>query len=184
MHRTSRAAATIAALAFVACKSSGNTIPNARASDANAAQERAHEQAVSTRPTESVGGQSPHPMPRRDATGQERFSSDEATTLQRPGPEGKTPESRVAGPQGQSADARDTVQGRIASVDQQQKEIAVDTGGATTQVRVADDAQITINGQRASLSDLKPGAEVRAALDRSGELPQAKRVEVQSKQTK
>jgi hypothetical protein len=159
-------------------------MPNARTSDANAAQERAHEEAISTRPTEGVGGQSPHPMPRRDASGQERYSSDEATTLQRPGPEGRTPESRAGAPQQQSPDARGDVQGRIASVDPQEKEIAVDTGGATTQVKLADDAQITVNGQRASFSDLRPGADVHASLDRSGDMPRATRVEVQSKQKK
>jgi hypothetical protein len=73
------------------------------------------------------------------------------------------------------------VQGRVALVDKETREIAVDAGGATTQLKVAEDAQITINGDKASLEDLKQGQEIRATMNQGGETPEATRIEATSK---
>ncbi len=82
------------------------------------------------------------------------------------------------GAPGASPDARDELTGRIALVDPAQHEIAIDSGTATTQVKVADSARITVDGKQASFADIRQGASVRARLDRSGEEPQAVQVEV------
>ena len=91
----------------------------------------------------------------------------------------------VAGPgakQGSAASRqREELQGRIARVDEAQREIVLDAGDATTQVRVAKDAKITIDGASAKLGDLKRGAEVRASLDRAGGDPQVVRIEAVGK---
>jgi hypothetical protein len=73
------------------------------------------------------------------------------------------------------------VTGRVALVDEEAREIAIDSGDATTQVKVAEDAQILINGEKGDLDDVKQGQEVRASLDAQPEGPQATRVEVTSK---
>jgi hypothetical protein len=72
----------------------------------------------------------------------------------------------------------DRIEGRVAFVDAGNHEIAIDAGSATTQVRVADDAKITIDGKQSSFDDLKPGANVRVSLDKSGDVPQATVIEV------
>ena len=76
----------------------------------------------------------------------------------------------------------DQVAGRVAFVDVQSRELAIDTGSATTQLAVAEHAQITVNGERASFEQLRQGVEVRATLDRSGDVPTATRIEATSKQ--
>ncbi len=76
---------------------------------------------------------------------------------------------------------REELHGRIARVDEAQREIVLDAGDATTQVRVAKDAKITIDGASAKLGDLKRGAEVRASLDRAGGDPQVVRIEAVGK---
>jgi hypothetical protein len=142
-----------AGLALAACGTtrSSSEQPTARAPDAERGertgasdetvdQDRASEQAISTRPTESVG-QNPHPLPGADVTG-------------------------------------DRLEGRVAFVDGANREIAIDAGTATTQVQVAEDAKITVDGRRGTLEDLRQGAEVRVSLDKSGDMPQATEIEV------
>jgi hypothetical protein len=70
------------------------------------------------------------------------------------------------------------VNGRVALVDKQQRELAIDAGDQTTQVRVAKDAKITVDGKSASFEDIRQGAAVRATLDRSGDQPQATEVTI------
>jgi hypothetical protein len=71
------------------------------------------------------------------------------------------------------------VSGRVALVDATNHELAIDSGTATTQVKVAPDAKITIDGKSASFKDIKQGASVRASLDRAGD-GSAKTIEVTS----
>jgi len=87
--------------------------------------------------------------------------------------------------QGQAAQAQPTaapseVAGRVALVNATDHELAIDSGSATTQVKVAPDAKITLDGKSASFKDIKQGASVRASLDRSGDEVQAKHVDVTS----
>jgi hypothetical protein len=160
-------------------------------------QDEAAEQAPSTRPQSGVGTQDPHPMTEKDAKGEETFSGN---APQQQGAEGRVPPSREPGEQDAQATATgmpeasgtapesttaaatpSQVAGRVALVDEQNREIAIDSGDSTTQVKIAEDAQILINGERAELGDVKQGAEVRASLEQLGDQPQATRVEVTSK---
>jgi hypothetical protein len=182
MHRTSYAAAAAAFLAACATSPSART---ARTDNQSNPSVVAGEQAPSSRPSEGVGGHDPHPLPQRDASGQERYSGDEKQTVQQPGQQGRVPDSRM--PAGAAATAPgavtgsgDTLVGRVAHVDRQTREIAIDAGDATTQVRVADDADITVNGNRAGLDAIQQGAEVRASLDRSGDVPAVRKLEITS----
>ncbi|BDG05305.1 hypothetical protein [Anaeromyxobacter oryzae] len=70
------------------------------------------------------------------------------------------------------------VTGRVALVDKQQHELAIDAGTATTQVKVAQNAKITVDGKSASFDDIRQGAEVRATMDRSGDTPQATEIAI------
>jgi hypothetical protein len=81
----------------------------------------------------------------------------------------------------QAAPRQQELRGRITRVDEAQREIVLDAGDATTQVRVAKDAKITIDGASAKLGDLKRGAEVRASLDSAGGDPQVVRIEAVGK---
>jgi hypothetical protein len=72
------------------------------------------------------------------------------------------------------------VSGRVALVSPEDHELAIDAGTATTQVKVAPNAQITINGKRGALKDIHQGAQVRASLERSGDETQATKLEVTS----
>jgi hypothetical protein len=92
--------------------------------------------------------------------------------------------TRTAAAQGGSPGAataqrqQQEVRGRIAHVDEAQREIVLDAGDATTQVKVAKEAKITIDGSAGKFSDLKRGEEVRASLDRTGDELQVVRIEV------
>lgn len=77
-----------------------------------------------------------------------------------------------------AAPRQEELRGRLERVDEAQREIVIDAGDATTQVRVAQHAEITIDGSSASLGDLKRGEEVRASLERAGNDPQVVRIEV------
>jgi hypothetical protein len=81
---------------------------------------------------------------------------------------------------GTAAAPREVI-GRVALVDKEAREIAIDSGDATTQVKLSEDAQILINGEKGDLDDVKQGQEVRASLDQLPEGPAATRVEVTSK---
>ena len=83
-----------------------------------------------------------------------------------------------AGGQRAAAPRQEELRGRIERVDEAQRELVLDAGDATTQVKVAKDAKITIDGAPAAFGDLKRGEEVRASLDRRGVDPQVVRVEV------
>jgi Cu/Ag efflux protein CusF len=91
------------------------------------------------------------------------------------------PSAMAAGKGAARAPARQELQARIARVDEAQREIVLDAADATTQVKVAKDAKIMINGTSATLGDLKGGEEVRASLDRSGGDVQVVRIEVVGK---
>jgi hypothetical protein len=93
---------------------------------------------------------------------------------------GSSGNSSAGQAQGQSMATSNEVSGRVALVNATDRELAIDSGSATTQVKVAPDAKITIDGKSAALKDIKQGASVRASLDRSGDDVQAKKVEVTS----
>jgi hypothetical protein len=93
---------------------------------------------------------------------------------------GSSGNSSAGQAQGQSMATSNEVSGRVALVNATDRELAIDSGSATTQVKVAPDAKITIDGKAAALKDIKQGASVRASLDRSGDDVQAKNVEVTS----
>jgi hypothetical protein len=82
--------------------------------------------------------------------------------------------------QAPSTAAPSEVSGRVALVNAADHELAIDSGSATTQVKVAPDAKITVDGKSASFKDIKQGAAVRASLDRSGDEVLAKTVDVTS----
>jgi hypothetical protein len=192
----------------VAASASGKTAENVRVvpdraagqTRAGVAQSEAQEQAPSTRPAEALGGLRPHPLP-TGRPGEARYGGEIAVPVM--GPEGLTPEPRAPHGTGSAVVARERsalqqgtgagsaaavaaaspdrsnpVVGRVARVDRREHELAIDAGAATTQVKVAPDAKITVDGRSASLDDIPPGAEVRAALDRSGDEPQATTVVV------
>jgi len=72
----------------------------------------------------------------------------------------------------------DRIEGKVVMVDANARELAIDAGDATTQVHVADDAKVTVDGKAAKLSDVAQGAEVRVSLDRKGDMPAASTIEV------
>lgn len=76
------------------------------------------------------------------------------------------------------------VTGRVALVDKNAHEIAIDSGTATTQVKVAKDAQILVNGSKGKFDDIKQGAQVRASLNQAEGTQEATRIEVTSKAKK
>lgn len=78
----------------------------------------------------------------------------------------------------QAAPRQQELRGRITRVDEAQREIVLDAGVATTQVKVAKDAKITVEGSSATLGDLKGGEEVRASLSRDGGDVQVVQLEV------
>ncbi len=88
------------------------------------------------------------------------------------------PHAVAAGRGATRASSRQVMQARIARVDEAHREVVLDAADATTQVKVAKDATITIDGSSAKLGDLKGGEEVRASLDRSGGEVQVVRIEV------
>jgi hypothetical protein len=139
-------------------------------SEAEADRNAASQRAPSQRPSEGGGGHVPHPV----ATGPQSDPRYGEQPAPEPGPSGRPVQS------GSSAGGSE-VNGRIALVDQANREIAVDAGTTTTQFRVAENAEITVDGQKATLADLPQGAQIRASLDRSGELPEATRIEVTPK---
>lgn len=206
--------AAACALALAACKTSSGsktarggagsegggaaTAQNAPAPQGGPArdpQDTAAEQAPSTRPQQGMGGHDPHPMTTENEQGQETYSGN---APQQPSLEGKTPPSRQDAGQGSQASAANAppgqspgaaggqsqVSGKVALVDKDAHELAIDAGDVTTQVKVADDAEILINGQKGAFGDIRPGAEVRASLSQSGDTSQATRVEVTSKAKK
>ncbi len=171
-----------AATALLACASTRPT----RTTRAN----ETPETAAAMRPQEGEGGKSPTPVP-SDQGGQQSYAP---TRIPEPGPEGRTPPSEqreVAqgnAPANQVAqtppvDARQQLQGRVAAV-LPDNEIVVDDGQVTTQVKVAPDAQITVDGKKGSFSDLKPGAEVRASLQGTPDGAQATQLQVTSAKSK
>ncbi len=93
---------------------------------------------------------------------------------QTPAQASSTPGQRATSIPGQPSE----VSGRVALVSTADREIGIDAGSATTQIKVAPDAQITVDGKRSSLKDIHQGAQVRASLERGEDGLQAKRVEV------
>jgi hypothetical protein len=87
----------------------------------------------------------------------------------------------AAAGKGTSAPRQQELRGRITRVDEAQREIVLDAGIATTQVKVAKDAKITVEGSSATLGDLKGGEEVRASLSRDGGDVQVVQLEVVQK---
>ncbi|HYG70477.1 MAG TPA: hypothetical protein VD838_22560 [Anaeromyxobacteraceae bacterium] len=151
-------------------------------------QDEAAEQAPSTRASSGAGSLDPHPLPTENEEGEEAYTG---TEPQQQGQQGRVPPSRQAdagtagmdasASAGGTAAAGTEVSGRVALVDEDNREIAIDAGGVTTQVKVAEDAQILVNGERASLDDLRQGQEVRASMNQGADVPEATRVEVKSK---
>ncbi|WP_242343324.1 hypothetical protein [Anaeromyxobacter terrae] len=89
-----------------------------------------------------------------------------------------TANAQASAPGAAATQRQQEVHGRIARVDEAQRELVLDAGDATTQVKVAKDAKITVDGASAKFSDLKRGEEVRASLDRTGDELQVVRIEV------
>jgi hypothetical protein len=140
----------------------------------------AAQKAPSVAPTEGAGGKAPHPQ----AQGQGDARRYGEAPAQSPGQEGRppnqTPSQATTSPGTNAPGQPSEVSGRVALVDVMGQELAIDAGTATTQVKVAPDAQITIDGKRASLKDIHQGAQVRASLERSGDETHAKKIEVTS----
>lgn len=141
---------------------------------AAASQARAQEQAPSTRATEGAGGKNPHPLP-SGREGDRTFAGDPSAP-----PAGQQGRVEERGPAGQGGSTGDRVEGRVASVDAQARELVVDQGSATRQVKVAPDAQVTIDGERASFGDIQQGSEIRATMEQQAgaDEPAATRLEV------
>lgn len=168
--------------------------PQEGQSEREVAEAQAAEAAPSARATQGVGGKDPHPMPTESPEGGASYSGDPGAGSA--GQQGRVPETMSPGATGSVAGtgtpgaatgtgagtaapaAPTELSGRVALIDRDQREIAIDSGDATTQVKVADDARITVDGRSASLADVRQGASVRARLDRSGEAPQAVQIDV------
>ncbi len=90
----------------------------------------------------------------------------------------RTATAQATPPGATSTQRPQEVHGRIARVDEAQRELVLDAGDATTQVKVAKDAKITVDGSSAKFGDLKRGEEVRASLERTGDELQVVRIEV------
>jgi hypothetical protein len=145
-------------------------------------QDRAEQKAPSVTGTEGAGGK--RPQPQAQGQGDERRYGEAPS--QRSGPEGRpatqTP-AQATEAQGQAAKAPgqpSEVSGRVALVNAADGEIGIDAGTTTTQIKVAPDAQITVDGKRSALKDIHQGAQVRASLERGEDGLQAKRIEVTS----
>lgn len=110
---------------------------------------------------------------------QPQAGQDERTVAEAQAAE-QAPSTRPAGhvPEGTAA-RQDELRGRLALVDARNHEIAVDSGQATQQLKVAPSATITVDGKKAALSDLKQGQEVRVMLDQSGDGASARQIEVE-----
>jgi hypothetical protein len=139
-------------------------------------QAAAQQEATSTRPTEGGGGKNPHPVVeggKNDA----RFGNEPAPPA---GPAGRPlyEQGKAHSANQGAVDQANEVSGRIAAVNPADREVAIDAGSATTQVRLAPDAKITVDGKTATLKDLRPGANVRASLERSGDMPVVKKLDV------
>ncbi len=159
-------------------------------SQESAAENHVAQEAPASRPQEGAGGKNPMPLP-SDQAGQARYGNQ--GTAPAPGMEGRVPSSRTPAEQAQNAqnatpsdtartpavDARNHVSGRVAAIDPQSREIAIDTGTATTQVKVANDARIVVDGKAASFQDIRRGADVRATLSQGSDTPEATSIEVQ-----
>lgn len=130
--------------------------PSRGADERSVAEAQAHEQATSTRPTEGGGGKNPHPLPTEQG-GERTFGGDMTA------PPAKQ-QGRVAQASG------DQVEGRVALIDRQTRELVVDMGTSTRQVKVAQDAEVTIDGAEASFAEIPQGSAIRATLEqRSGD---------------
>jgi hypothetical protein len=143
-----------AALALAACSSSRSAGRDATAANAEPRQEEGAAQ---------------------QAADQDRAAEQATSARPTEGPQGQDPHPAPAG----GTLSADRIEGKVVMVDAAAREIAIDAGDATTQVHVADDARITVDGKTAKLSDLVQGAPVRVSLDRSGDQPAAKEIEVQ-----
>jgi hypothetical protein len=179
-------------------------------SERDRAEAEAAQKAPSVRPSEGVGGHDPHPLPQGER-GSASYGEQPAESA---GQAGRVPDtqeratqaerSTTAGTSGATAGtatgtsdanagaatgrtgmaSQDELTGRVALLDAGEREIAIDSGSATTQVKVADDAKITVDGKSGSFSEIRQGAEVRARLDRSGDSPKAIEIQVMTSQKK
>lgn len=174
--------------------------PQEGQSERDVAEAQAAEAAPSARAQQGVGGKDPHPLPTEGADATPRYSGDPGAGSA--GQQGRVPETiepgatgSVAGTgtpgaaatgtgAGSAATGPSELSGRVALVDREQHEIAIDSGDATTQVKVADGASITVDGRSATLADVRQGASVRARLDRSGDTPQAVQIDVMPSKAK
>jgi hypothetical protein len=154
--------------------------PQAGQSERAVAEAQAAEQAPSVRPTEGGGGKDPHPLPTEE-NGKRTYGGDQ--TAGASGQAGRVPQGMPGQPgaPGTAGAPQDRLEGRVALVDAQNHEIAVDSGQATQQVKVDPSADITVDGKKAAFSDLKQGQEVRVSLDQGSDGPAAKKIEVTHK---
>ncbi|GAO03143.1 hypothetical protein [Anaeromyxobacter sp. PSR-1] len=167
--------------------------PQEGQSERDVAEAQAAEAAPSARAQQGVGGKDPHPLPTEGADATPRYSGDPGAGSA--GQQGRVPETMEPGATGSVAGTGSPgaatgtgagtdvtgpseLSGRVALIDREQHEIAIDSGDATTQVKVADGARITVDGRSATLADIRQGAAVRARLDRSGDTPQAVQIDV------
>jgi hypothetical protein len=72
-----------------------------------------------------------------------------------------------------SASSRNQIEGKVDKFNQSSKEL-------TLSLKLSDSTQVTKDGQRATLSDIKEGDQVRASFSGSGESLQVTRIEVMS----
>lgn len=153
---SSLAAWSLAALVSACSGTQERTDTTPTLSEREEAENEAAQQATSVRPTEGVGGRTPHPLP-TERSGEARFG--ETGTPADAGRAGRLPETRLP------AEGREAITGRVAAIDRDARELTLDAGGALTRVRVPADARITMDGATASFAELRQGTEVRVALE-------------------
>jgi Cu/Ag efflux protein CusF len=97
-------------------------------------------------------------------------------------PSSQTSTSQSASSQtGTTASASNELSGEVKKVDKDKKSLKVSSPtGGEQELKVADGATITRDGNQAALDQIKEGDKVRASLDASGS--QASKIEVSSKQ--
>ncbi len=139
----------------------------------------AQQKAASARPTEGAGGKDPHPVANGPAGDRQYSNAAPPAREQGRANAGTTATAQTGQPQAQTNAAPSEVSGRVALVNPTDHELAIDSGSATTQVKVAPDAKITVDGKSGSFKDIKQGASVRASLDRTGD-GSAKTIDVTS----
>lgn len=148
-------------------------------------QSDAQQKAPSVTGTEGAGGKRPQPQAQGQGDERRYGEAPAQPSGQQGRPATETPPSQATGTPAQPAtnlpgQQPSEVSGRVALVSEADAEIGIDAGTSTTQIKIAPDAEITVNGKRSSLKDIRQGAQIRASLERGEDGLHAKKVEVTS----